>query len=436
MWRGSRGRGEEGIMARRRVVVTGLGALTPVGGSAEESWTNLLAGVSGAQAFPSVMDCTDNPFDTSTYPTHVAAPVKNFDPSAYMEPKPARRMARFSQLAVAAATMAVTDANLEIHREASERIGVVLSNSIGSVAVTERNYRSLTERGWQRMHPLFMAMVLPNMVSANVSIVLGARGYNNTVVTACAGGTTAVGEAAEVIRRGVADVILAGGADAPICEMTLAGMSLIGALSTRNDPPEKASCPFDAERDGFVAAEGAAVLVLEELEHARARGVRPLAEVLGYGNTSDAYHVTGPDPTGEASAAAMRLALDDAGVPPDAIDHVNAHATSTPLGDKLETVAIKRLFGNHAYRLPITANKSMTGHMFAASGALEAMACVLAIDRSVIPPTINYEHPDPECDLDYVPNQAREQPVSLALSNSFGFGGQNACLVIGRPPAS
>jgi 3-oxoacyl-[acyl-carrier-protein] synthase II len=218
--------------------------------------------------------------------------------------------------------------------------------------------------------------------------------------------------------------------------MTLAGMSLIGALSTRNDPPEKASRPFDAERDGFVAAEGAAVLVLEELEHALARGVRPLAEILGYGNTSDAYHVTGPDPTGEASAAAMRLALDDAGVPPDAIDHVNAHATSTPLGDKLETVAIKRLFGNHAYRLPITANKSMTGHMFAASGALEAMACVLAIDRGVIPPTINYEHPDPECDLDYVPNQAREQPVGLALSNSFGFGGQNACLVIGRPPGS
>ncbi|HYU18077.1 MAG TPA: beta-ketoacyl-ACP synthase II [Chloroflexota bacterium] len=421
-------------MARRRVVVTGFGALSPVGGTAEETWHNLVAGVSGAQAFSYSTDFSDYRFDSTPYPTHIAAPVKGFEPTRYMDPKPARRMARFSQLAVAAATMAVKDADLTIDRENSERIGVVLSNSIGSVAVAERNYRSLVERGWQRMHPLFMAMVLPNMVSANVSIVLGATGYNTTVVTACAGGTTAIGEATEAIRRGAADVILAGGADAPICEMTLAGMSLIGALSTRNDQPELASRPFDAERDGFVAAEGGVVLVLEELEHARGRGARAIAEVLGYGATCDAYHVTGPDPSGEASARAMRLALDDAGLPPEAIDHVNAHATSTLLGDKLETVAIKRTLGKHAYRIPISANKSMTGHMFAASGALEALASVLTIDQGLIPPTINYEHPDPECDLDYVPNKARQQSVGFVLSNSFGFGGQNACLVIGRPP--
>ncbi len=419
-------------MARRRVVVTGIGALTPVGNTAEETWANLVAGVSGVQFFGLSTDFSDFPFDSTPYPTHLAAPVKGFDATRYMEPKPARRMARFSQFAVAASKMAVEDAQLTITRENSERIGVVLSNSIGSVAVTERNYRTLIERGWERIHPLFMTMVLPNMVSANVSIILGATGYNTTVVTACAGGTTAIGEGTEVIRRGAADVILAGGADAPICEMTLAGMSLIGALSRRNDQPEKASRPFDAGRDGFVAAEGAAVLVLEELEHARARGARPLAEVLGYGATCDAYHVTGPDPAGQASSRAMLLALEDAGMPADAIECVNAHATSTPLGDKMETVAIKRAFGNHAFRVPISANKSMTGHMFAASGAVEALASVFSIDRGVIPPTINQETADPECDLDYVPNVAREQHISTVLSNSFGFGGHNACLVLSR----
>jgi 3-oxoacyl-[acyl-carrier-protein] synthase II len=349
-----------------------------------------------------------------------------------MDAKPARRMARFGQLAVAAAGMAVKDACLEITPENAARVGVVMSNSIGSVGTTEKNYQALQERGWHRVHPLFMPLILPNMVSANVSIHVGATGYNTTVVTACAGGTTAVGEGAEAIRRGAADVILAGGADAPICEMTLIGMSLIGALSTRNDPPEKASRPFDAERDGFVAGEGAAVLILESLEHAQARGARILAEVLGYGATADAFHITGPEPSGEASARAIQLALSDAGLPADAIDCVNAHATSTPLGDKIETVAIKRALGKHAYRIPVSANKSMTGHMFAASGAVEAMACVMSIDRGVIPPTINYEHPDPECDLDYVPNVAREQEVNHVLSTSFGFGGHNACLVLGR----
>jgi 3-oxoacyl-[acyl-carrier-protein] synthase II len=312
---------------------------------------------------------------------------------------------------------------------------VLLSSSVGSIAVSEQNYSVLKERGWKRTHPLFMAMVLPNMVSSNVSIALGARGYNSTVATACAGGTTAIGEATEVIRRGVADVMLAGGADAPICEMTLIGMSMIGAMTTRNDEPTQASRPFDAGRDGFVAAEGGAVLVLEALEHAQQRGAPILAEVAGYASTSDAFHLTGPEPSGESSAYAMSLAVADAGLRPEQVDLVNAHATSTPLGDRLETVAIRRTFGGHADKLAITANKSMTGHMFAASGALEAAMSVLSIERSLIPPTINYDTPDPACDLDYVPNVAREQRVDVVLSNSFGFGGQNACLVLQRSSA-
>ena len=421
-------------MGRRRIVVTGMGLLSPVGASVEETWHNLVSGVSGTQAFPESMDFTDFPFDTSAYPTHIAAPVKDFDPTKFIAPKQVRRMGRFSQFAVAAAQMAVTDARLEITPENADRVGVILSNSAGSVAVTERNYSILKERGWQRIHPLFMAMVLPNMVSSNVSIATGARGYNSTVATACAGGATAIGEATEVIRRGAADVMLAGGADAPICEMTLIGMSVIGALSTRNDEPARASRPFDADRDGFVAAEGGAVLVLEELEHARRRGARIFGEIRGYAATSDAYHLTGPDPSGEASANAMRLALEDAGIHAEEIDHVNAHATSTPLGDRLETVALRRVLGKRADHVPVTANKSMTGHMFAASGALEAIVSLLTIQRSLIPPTINYETPDPECDLDYTPNCPRERQVRTVLSNSFGFGGQNACLVLGESP--
>ena len=423
-------------MGRRRVVVTGMGMLSPVGLSTEETWQNLVAGVSGVDVYPTRMDFTDFPFSTEGYPTRIAAGVKAFDPATFMDAKPARRMARFSQFAVASAMMAVDQSGLTITPENCYRVGVLISNSIGSVAVTERNYSLLRERGWQRIHPLFMAMVLPNMVSSNVSIALGAKGYNSTVATACAGGTTAIGEATEVIRRGVADVMLAGGADAPICEMTLVGMSMIGALSTRNDEPTKASRPFDADRDGFVAAEGGAVLVLEELEHARRRGAPIFAEIAGYASTSDAFHLTGPDPSGESSAQAMSMAIEDAGLAPEQIDVVNAHATSTPLGDRLETVAIRRVLGKRAEHVPVTANKSMTGHMFAASGALEAVVSVLSIERGLIPPTINYEKPDPDCDLDYVPNQAREQRVDVVLSNSFGFGGQNACLVIQRAPSS
>ncbi|MCC6176536.1 MAG: beta-ketoacyl-ACP synthase II [Chloroflexi bacterium] len=419
-------------MSRRRVVVTGMGALSPVGNTVDESWRSLLAGRSGAQAFPGMMPYSDRPFDVSPYPTRIAAPVKDFEPTRFMDGKSARRLARFSQFGVAAAKMAVEDAGLHVTPENADRVGVLISSSVGSVAVTERNFATLRERGWQRIHPLFMAMVLPNMAGASIAIALGARGYNSTVATACAGGTTAIGEAAEVIRRGVADVMLAGGADAPICEMTLAGMSMIGALSRRNEAPEQASRPFEAGRDGFVAAEGAGVLVLEALEHAEARGAPIRAEVLGFGCTADAYHLTGPDPTGEASARAMTLALDDARLAPEDVDHINAHATSTPLGDKMETVAIRRALGQHGERIPISANKSMTGHMFAASGALEAVVSILTIQHGIIPPTINYAVPDPECDLDYVPNVARESRVDVVVSNSFGFGGQNACLAFRR----
>ena len=423
-------------MVGRRVVVTGLGALTPIGDTAEETWRNLVAGVSGVQAFPTTFDLSERPFDISSHPTRIGAPIKAFDPARYMDPKEARRMARFSQLAVAATKMAVVDAGVVVTSRNAERVGVVLANGVGALGLTERNYQTLRERGPRRIHPLYVTMVLPNMASAAVSVALGATGYNTTVVTACAGGTMAIGEATNVIRRGAADVVVAGGVESALCEMMLTGFSLIGALSTRNEAPEQASRPFDAERDGLVPGEGAAILVLEALDHASARGARVLAEVLGYGVTCDAHHATAPEPSGAAASRAMQLALEDAGVPADGIDCISAHATSTPLGDKLETVAIKRTFGKHAYRVPISANKAMTGHMFAASGAVEALAAIMALEQGVIPPTINQEHPDPDCDLDYVPNRARRQPVGLVLSNSFGFGGQNACLVLGRPPGA
>lgn len=421
-------------MARRRVVVTGMGVLSPLGLTLEETWDSLIAGKSGARRYSISEDFTEVPFNAAGYPTQIAAAVKGFKATDYMESKPARRMARFSQFAVAGAKMALDQSGLQITPDNAHRVGVLIANSIGSVSVSEKNHGLLIERGWQRMHPLFMALVLPNMVSSNVSIAFGAQGYASTVATACAGGTTAIGEATEVIRRGAADVMIAGGAEAPICEMTMIGMSMIGALSTRNEEPERASRPFDKDRDGFVAAEGAGIVILEELEHAKARGATIYAEIGGYASTSDAYHVTGPDPTGVPSSRAMAQAIEDAGLKPEDVDCVNAHATSTPLGDKMETVALKKTLGKHAERVPVTANKSMTGHMFAASGGLEAIVSILSIERSLIPPTINYEKPDPECDLDYVPNTAREQQIRTVLSNSFGFGGQNACLVIRAAP--
>ena len=406
---------------RTRVVITGMGAITPLGQTADLFWKNLVAGVPGIGPM-TLCDPTD-------YPCRIAGEVRDFDPAQYLDNRDARRMARFSQLAVAAGTTAVESAGLDMSQENPYRVGVILGNGNGGFPTLEENCRVLASRGGMRMSPFFFPMILPNMAAANVSRFVGAHGYNSTATTACAASNQAIGEALAVIRNGVADVVLAGGAEAGISQLGLAGFAVMRALSTRNDEPEKASRPFDAQRDGFVPSEGSVILVLESLEHARERNATVIAELVGFGCTSDAGHPVQPEESGASAAEAMRLALNDAGVPLDQVDYINAHGTSTPLNDTLETVAIKRLFGDLAYRIPISSTKSMIGHALGASGALEALACVMAIRDNVVHPTINYEEPDPACDLDYVPNQARQVDVQVALSNAFGFGGQNACLV-------
>ena len=406
---------------RTRVVITGMGAITPLGQTADLFWKNLVAGVPGIGPM-TLCDPTD-------YPCRIAGEVRDFDPAQYLDNRDARRMARFSQLAVAAGTTAVESAGLDMSQENPYRVGVILGNGNGGFPTLEENCRVLASRGGMRMSPFFFPMILPNMAAANVSRFIGAHGYNSTATTACAASNQAIGEALAVIRNGIADVVLAGGAEAGISQLGLAGFAVMRALSTRNDEPEKASRPFDAQRDGFVPSEGSVILVLESLEHARERNATVIAELVGFGCTSDAGHPVQPEESGASAAEAMRLALNDAGVPLDQVDYINAHGTSTPLNDTLETVAIKRLFGDLAYRIPISSTKSMIGHALGASGALEALACVMAIRDNVVHPTINYEEPDPACDLDYVPNQARQVDVQVALSNAFGFGGQNACLV-------
>ena len=406
---------------RTRVVITGMGAITPLGQTAELFWNNLVAGTPGIGPM-TLCDPTD-------YPCRIAGEVRDFDPAQYLDNRDARRMARFSQLAVAAGTTAVQAANLDMSQENPYRVGVILGNGNGGFPTLEENCRVLASRGGMRMSPFFFPMILPNMAAANVSRFVGAHGYNSTATTACAASNQAIGEALSVIRNGVADVVLAGGAEAGISQLGLAGFAVMRALSTRNDEPEKASRPFDAQRDGFVPSEGSVILVLESLAHALERDATIIAELAGFGCTSDAGHPVQPEESGASAAEAMRLALNDAGVPLDQVDYINAHGTSTPLNDTLETVAIKRLFGDFAYQIPISSTKSMIGHALGASGALEALACVMAIRDNVVHPTINYEEPDPACDLDYVPNQARQVDVRVALSNAFGFGGQNACLV-------
>ncbi len=405
---------------RRRVVVTGLGAVTPLGLSADEFWRALVEGRSGIGPM-TLCDPTD-------YPTRIAGELKGFDPEQFISAKEARRMARFSQLAIAASLMAVEEAGLDLERAGRERVGVLLGIN-GAFPETDQAMRTLLERGGMRLSPFFFPMVLPNMAAANVSRLLGARGHSSTIATACAASTQSIGEAAEVIRRGHADVMISGGTEAGISQLGLAGFNVMRALSTRNEEPQRASRPFDAERDGFVPAEGAGILVLEGLEHAMGRGATILAEVAGYACSSDANHPVQPDEDGAGAARAIQWALDDAGVGPDEVDYINAHGTSTPLNDLSETLAIKRAFGERAYGVPISSTKSMIGHALGGAGGMEAVACVKSIVEGVIHPTINYEHPDPDCDLDYVPNRARWQEVSVVLSNSFGFGGQNACLV-------
>ena len=403
------------------MVITGMGAITPLGLTPDKFWKNLVAGKSGI--------ATMTLCDPTGYPCQIAGEVRDFDPAQYVGVRDARRMARFSQLAVAAAMTAVESARLDISEEDPYRVGVILGNGNGGFPTLEENCRILSDRGGMRMSPFFFPMVLPNMAAANVSHYVGARGYNSTVSTACAAANQAMGDALQIIRRGGADVVLAGGTEAGISQLGLAGFAVMRALSTQNEHPEKASRPFDAGRNGFVPSEGSVVLVLESLEHALSRNADILAEVAGFGCTADAGHLVQPEETGASAAEAMRLALKDAGVPIEDVDYINAHGTSTPLNDAVETLAIKRRFGELAYRIPISSTKSMIGHALGAAGALEAVACVRSITDGIIHPTINYEVPDPECDLDYVPNKALKKDVRAVLSNAFGFGGQNACLV-------
>ena len=409
---------------RRRVVVTGMGAVTPLGEDIREYWDNLVHGRSGIG--PMTL-C-----DPAEYPCKISGEVSGFDPGKYINPKEARRMARFSQMAVSAAGLAIEDSRLSLSAEDAERLGVVTGNGNGGFPTTEENARILVARGGMKMSPFFIPMILPNMAAANVSRIYGLKGYTSTVITACAAGNQAIGDAAEAIRRGAADVVLGGGCEAGISLLGLGGFNVIKALTRQNDEPEKASRPFDAGRDGFVPAEGAAYLVMESLEHALDRGADIIAEVTGYGVSSDAYHAVQPDEDGAGAARAIKWALQDAGIGPGDVSYINAHGTSTPKNDLSETLAIKLAFGEAAYGVPVSSTKSMTGHVLGGAGALEAVACVQTIRENEIHPTINYEVPDPECDLDYVPNESRKAQVDTVLSNSFGFGGQNACLVFQR----
>jgi 3-oxoacyl-[acyl-carrier-protein] synthase II len=398
-----------------------MGAVTPLGDSVDEYWKSLVKGKSGIGPMTLA--------DPTEYPCKVAGEIPDFDPGTYINPREARRMARFSQTAVAAAALALEDSGINLSSEDEERMGVVMGNGNGGFPTTEDNARTLFKRGGMKVSPYFIPMILPNMAAANVSRLFGLKGYTSTVITACAAGTQGIGEAAEAIRRGAADVVLGGGCEAGICQLGLGGFNVIKALSRSEVPPEKASRPFDANRDGFVPAEGAAILILESLEHALGRGAEILAEVSGYGVSSDAFHAVQPDEDGAGAARAMRWAIEDAGMQPSDIDYINAHGTSTPKNDMVETLAIKTVFGEGAYEVPISSTKSMIGHALGGAGALEAVACIKTIRDGIIHPTINYETADPDCDLDYVPNKARKAQINTVLSNSFGFGGQNACVV-------
>jgi 3-oxoacyl-[acyl-carrier-protein] synthase II len=408
----------------RRVVVTGLGALTPVGNTAEEFWSSLIHGRSGIGPITR--------FDATDFPTRIAGEVRNFDPLDFVDKKDARRLDPYLQYAIAGAVLAVRDAGLDTDAIDATRFGVLIGSGIGGITTLLENHKTLLERGPDRVSPFFIPMLIINMASGLVSMRFGAKGPNSSVVTACATGNHAIGDAFKIIQRGDADVMIAGGAEAIIMPLTIAGFCAVKAMTTRNDDPERASRPFDAERDGFVCSEGAGIVVLESREHALRRDARIYAEVRGYGMSGDAHHMTAPDPEGDGAARAMAAALRDAAVAPEDVGYINAHGTSTPYNDKFETIAIKRVFGEHARRLAVSSTKSMTGHLLGAAGGIEAIATSLALHHGVLPPTINYEHPDPECDLDYVPNQARKQDVELAASNAFGFGGTNATLIFGK----
>ncbi len=408
----------------RRVVVTGFGLVTPVGNSVESTWAALAAGKSGADYI--------RKFDAEKFPVRFACEVKDFNPLNYVEKKEARKMGAFIHYAIAASQEAVDNSGLKITDEIAENVGTYISSGIGDFWAIEREHEKLLKDGPGRVSPFFIPSAIVNLASGQVSIRHNAKGPNSATATACSAGAHAIGDSFKIIQRGDADAMICGGAESAITPMSVAGFAALRALSTRNDDPPHASRPFELHRDGFVIGEGAGIVILEELEFARRRGARIYAEIVGYGMTGDAFHITMPDQTGSGAVRVMQKALNDAGVKPEQVDYINAHGTSTPYNDKFETMAIKRTFGEHAYKMAISSTKSMTGHLLGAAGGVEGVFSVMSIDRNLLLPTINYEQPDPECDLDYIPNQAREAKINYALSNSFGFGGTNAALLFKR----
>jgi 3-oxoacyl-[acyl-carrier-protein] synthase II len=408
-------------MDRKRVVVTGVGMITPLGVGVDSSWNNLIEGR------PGIGKITQ--FDASSFPTQIAGEVEGFNPEDYIEVKEIKKMDRFIHFALAAASMAVNDAGLKITAETADRTGVIVGSGIGGLHAIEHYHSIYLEKGPRKISPFFIPMLIVNLASGQISIKFGARGPNSAVATACATGSHSIGDSFRIIQRGEADAMIAGGTEAVITPLGIGGFNAMKALSTRNEEPEKASRPFDAERDGFVMGEGAGIVILEDLERAKNRGARIYAEIVGYGMTADAYHITAPSPGGEGAARCMQMALKDGNASPSEIDYINAHGTSTKYGDEIETTAIKTVFGEDARKVSVSSTKSMTGHLLGAAGGVEAVVAVFSIYNDIVPPTINLDNPDPECDLDYVPHKARNMTVNCALTNSFGFGGTNACLL-------
>lgn len=415
-------------MTRRRVVITGVGMVTPLGTGTEKSWKGIIEGRSGVRRITH--------FDPAEIPCQIAAEVPDFEADSFIEPKEQKKMDRFIHLGLAAAVMAMEDSGLKITADNSERVGVIVGSGMGGLSAIEHYTKVINERGHRKISPFFIPMTIINLAPGQISIRFGAKGPNSAIATACASGTHSIGEAFRLVQSGIADAMIAGGAEATITPLGIGGFAAMKALSRRNHEPEKASRPFDKERDGFVMGEGAGILILEELENAIKRGARIYAEINGYGMTSDAYHISSPAPDGDGAARCMSSALKDASINPDEVNYINAHGTSTKYGDELETVAIKNVFGQHAYELCVSSTKSMTGHLLGASGGVEGAICALSIFNGIVPPTINLEEPDPECDLDYVPNSSRPLDINVAISNSFGFGGTNACIVLKKYSSS
>lgn len=405
----------------KRVVVTGIGMVTPLGTGTEKSWKGLLEGCSGVRRITQ--------FDSTGFPCQIAGEIPDFEINQFIEIKEQKKMDRFIHIGLAAAIIAMEDSKLKITKSNAERVGVLVGSGIGGLPAIENYHKVLLEKGPKRISPFFIPMLIINLVSGQISIRFGAKGPNSSVATACASGTHSIGDAFKLIQRGDADTMIAGGTESVVTPLGIGGFTAMKALSTRNDEPEKASRPFDKDRDGFVMGEGAGVLILEEMEHALNRDAKIYAEIIGYGMTGDAYHITAPSLDGEGATRCMHIALKDSGIRPEEVSYINAHGTSTKYNDELETAAIKKIFGGHAFKLTVSSTKSMTGHLLGASGGVEGVICVLSIFNNIVPPTINLTNPDPECDLDYVPHKARALDVNVAMSNSFGFGGTNACIV-------